>query len=257
MDVVMSITLFTLVAVVLSVVAVLVYYIGPLELYRAVVSREFWDALRISLATASIATLLALPPAIAVSYMIARREGTASLVIETLLSLPFTMTPVALGTLVLLLITSTPLGRAIESLFSLLFSLRGAVAVQTVLAFSTMIGPMTSVFENISREYEDVSRTLGHGRLSTFVNIVLPMARRGLVSSALLGFMKAFSDFGATIMVAGMIIGETATLPATIYVEMSSGNTGLALALTLLSMFFSFLVGLLVRIVGGGRARLV
>ena len=126
--------------------------------------------------------------------------------------------------------------------------MNGAILVQTILAFSAMITPLRCAFESVSIEYEEVSRVMGHGMLSTFINVVLPMAKKGVVSSILMGFAKAFSDFGATIMVAGMIIGKTATLPAAIYVEMGAGNTEAALAMIFLLMVISLIINIVTRL---------
>ncbi|WP_428727402.1 molybdate ABC transporter permease subunit [Thermogladius sp.] len=251
-DIGMLIILLTTLLVVAYVLGSVVASSGVGSLVAAFTSWEFKSALSLSLVAASLATLLAAPLAVVVAYLLSRRAGFTPLLVESILSLPFMLTPVATGSIVLLFIVQTSVGRALNGAFNLLFTLNGAVLVQFILAFSTMITPMTDAFKNVSVEYEHVSRTLGHGVFSTFFNVVIPLARRGLVSSILMGFMKAFSDFGATVMVAGMILGKTATLPGAIYVEMSTGNVNVALAMILLSVVVSLTISILARVMRSG-----
>ncbi|MGC8983293.1 MAG: molybdate ABC transporter permease subunit [Desulfurococcaceae archaeon] len=226
--------------------------VGLDQLAAAFSSWEFRSALTLSLVAASLATLLAAPPAICLAYILSRRRGFLAVVLESLLTLPFTTTPIAVGSLVLLFITQTAVGRLLNGYLNLLFTLNGAVLVQFILALSTMLTPMIDSFKSVSVEYEHVSRTLGHGVLSTFINVVVPMARRGLISSMLMGFMKAFSDFGATVMVAGIVVGKTATLPGAIFVKMSTGELSTALAMILLSMLVSLVISLAVKVARSG-----
>ncbi len=113
-----------------------------------------------------------------------------------------------------------------------------------------MISPMIHTFKSINVEYEELSRVLGHGFISTFLRISLPLARRGILISFLIGFMKAFSDFGATVMVAGIIIGKTATLPSMIYLQINSGDIEQGLALILLLLLVSLFTNSVMRVWG-------
>ena len=252
MDLLLLIILLTSIGVSIYVMASIISGVGMGALATAFTSWEFRSALTHSLVVAFFATLLATPLAVSIAYVMARRGGLLSLVAESLLTLPFTTTPVAIGSIVLLFIAQTSMGRWLNSVLNLLFTLNGAVLVQFILALSTMLTPMIEAFKTVDVEYEHISRTLGHGFISTFINVVIPLARRGLLSSILMGFMKAFSDFGATVMVAGVIIGRTATLPGAIYVEMSSGNVDIALAMIILSIIVSFTISLLARMFRSG-----
>jgi molybdate transport system permease protein len=252
MDIPMLIILLTSLGVTIYVIASVISGVGMGSLATAFTSWEFRSALTLSLVAAFLATILATPLAISIAYVMARRGGLLPLVAESLLTLPFTTTPVATGSIVLLFIAQTSPGRWLDRILNLLFTLNGAVLVQFILALSTMLTPMIEAFKTVDVEYEHVSRTLGHGFLSTYISVVIPLARRGLLSSILMGFMKAFSDFGATVMVAGIIIGRTATLPGAIYVEMSSGNVNIALAMIILSITVSFTINLLARIFRSG-----
>ncbi|NAZ12720.1 MAG: ABC transporter permease subunit [Desulfurococcales archaeon] len=247
----MLIILLTLSAIFFFIIILLTESIGGYSIIKTLYSEDFLSALRISLLTSTISTLISTPPALLVSYVLARSGGRIAMITESLISIPYSMTPVALGGLMLLFLTQTWIGRTLDSLFSFVFNINGIILVQSILAFSTMVTPMRAVFESIDIGYEEFSRSLGHKWFSTFINVVLPMARRGILSSVALGFLKAFSDFGATIMIAGMIIGRTATLPATIYVEIGSGNIDIAYALILILMIISLIINIFIRSIRG------
>ncbi|WP_440059939.1 molybdate ABC transporter permease subunit [Thermogladius sp. 4427co] len=244
----MLIILLTLIGLSLYVLIGIILSIGFERLGSAFTAWEFRSSLLLSLIAAFTSTIIATPIAIFLAYIISRNKGLTSILVESILTIPFTMTPVAVGSLVLIFLLKTPLGNWLNAFFNFLFSLNGAILAQFILSLSAMITPLVETFESISIEYENVSRTLGHGIFSTFIYVVLPMAKRGVISSVLIGFTKAFSDFGATVMLAGAIIGRTATLPAAIYVEMNSGNIELAFAMILLSLIVSFIIGFATRL---------
>lgn len=227
--------------------------VGISAIVKSFFSEEFEFSLKLSLMTATVATMIALPPSLLLSYFLSRRSSLSSQVTEVLLTTPYTMTPVALGSLILIFITQTTVGRELNGALSLLFSVKGIIFVQSILAFSAMLSPMRIAFETVGTELEEFSRTLGHGRLETFLRVVLPVAKKRILASALIGYMKALSDFGATVMIAGMIPGKTTTLPISIYMHMSMGRINVALAMIVLYVGVSISINVIVRVLGGGR----
>ena len=79
-------------------------------------------------------------------------------------------------------------------------------------------------FEGVDPRYEAMARTLGHGPIATFTRFTLPLAARGLLAAAILGFTRAVGEFGATVMVAGNIPGRTRTLASGIYAAQQAGR---------------------------------
>ena len=97
-------------------------------------------------------------------------------------------------------------------------------------------GTARVAFENVNPRLEYVARTLGAGPWRVFRTITLPLAARGVIAGALLAFARALGEFGATIMVAGFIPGETATLSLSIYHLVQLGRDTEALALLGISL---------------------
>lgn len=199
----------------------------------------FKESLQLSLISALAASFISFLPSVLFGYFLSRHNFMGKAFLQVLVILPYSMTPVAIGSLVLIFLASGGIGRAINDALGLLFSIRGAIFVQTILAFSIMTDVYSQLFSMISVEYEELSRSLGYSWISTLVKVLIPMSKEGIIEGYLLGFLKAFTDFGATVMVAGAIMGKTSTIPVTIYILMNSGDIAGAISLIMLSALVS------------------
>jgi molybdate transport system permease protein len=99
-----------------------------------------------------------------------------------------------------------------------------------------VVRTFAAAFASIDPKLETAARGLGSGPVRTFLTITLPLAYRGVIAGVLLGFVRAFSEFGATIVVAGNIPGRTQTVPSAIFTRISSGETESAWRLALVSV---------------------
>jgi len=184
-----------------------------------------WAAARLSLLVALVATLASLPLGIALGYLLARRDFRGKGLVETCLSLPLVLPPVVTGYLLLLLLGRRGwVGRYLDQWFgvSITFTWKGAALASAVMAFPLMVRSIRVAFAGVDRRLELVARTLGAGRLETFFRISLPLARRGVVAGAVLAFARSLGEFGATVMLAGNIPGETQTISLYIYSQANS-----------------------------------
>ncbi len=177
------------------------------------------EALRVSLQVATAATLAVLVPALLLAYLLARREFPAKGLVSALAGLPLVMPPTAVGYLLLrLFATDGPLGRATLGFdLGLLLTWKGAVIASSVMAFPLVVRTARVAFEGVDPRLEMMARTLGHGRAETWLRFTLPLAWRGILAAAILGFTRALGEFGATVIVAGNIPGRTQTLASAIY----------------------------------------
>jgi molybdate transport system permease protein len=213
--------------------------------------------LLISLKVALCSTLLILPPGIGLGYLLARKRFRGRSVIETLASLPLVLPPTAVGYVLL-----RALGRhgvfgpaSLGLDLDLLFTWKGAVLAACVMALPLVVRSARVAFEEVDPRLEGVARTLGLGPIRTFASITLPLARRGLLASCILGFSRALGEFGATIMVAGNIPGRTETLALAIWSDMQSGNDHDAMLGVGLTVVLAFAAIWTVEILQGRRAR--
>ena len=203
-------------------------------------SSEELQILGLTLRTAALSTLLILPPALAIAWLLARYRWPGKSVIETLVALPLVMPPVATGLILLQL-----LGRRgwLHRTFGIdvVFTWRAVVAAMMVMSFPLLVRAARVAFEEVNPRLEQIARTLGAGNARVFLTITLPLATRGIVSGMLLAFARAIGEFGATILVAGNIPGRTSTLSLAIYNLVQLGRDDEAFRLLVIAVVIAFL----------------
>lgn len=238
--------------VVLFVVGVLIALVsqvsGP-ELLSALRSSETLFALRLSLtcsvAAVAFATLMGVPAA----YFLARREFRGKGVFDTLLDIPLVMPPLVAGVGLLFLLGRGMLGGPLADLgIHLVLSPWGAVVAQTFVATPIVIRSSKAAFESLDPGYEAAAMTLGLTPWKVFVKVNLPLAGRSIVAGIILGWARALGEFGATLMVAGATRFRTETLPIAVYLNISSGQLGIAVSCALVLVGTAFLLLLALRL---------
>jgi len=198
--------------------------------------------LLLSLQVALVTTLAILPAGALCGLLLARRRFRGHSLVETLLSLPLVLPPTAVGYLMLrLLARDGPLGvKRLGFDLDLLLTWKGAVAASAVMSLPLVVRTARVAFEAVDPRLEGMARTLGFGPVRTFVAVTLPLARRGLLAAALLGFARALGEFGATVIVAGNIPGRTQTLALAIFSDLQAGDDRRAMTLVLLTVAIAF-----------------
>lgn len=220
-------------------------------LLESVKSRELLFSIRLTLVTASLSALLAVVFAVPASYAISRAEFPGKQVVDTLLDLPIVLSPIALGA-ALLIFFNSPLGAGIEKrMFRFVFEAPGVVLAQFVVVTALAVRMMKSTFDGISLRYETVARTLGCSRWQAFFKVTLPLARNGLIASAILAWARAAGEFGATVTLAGATPMKTETMPIAIYLSLSSAEVEKAVAVILVLIGISLVTLVFLRRVGG------
>lgn len=196
-----------------------------------------WDALRLSLLVGVVATLLALPLATWIAWLLARRDFWGKSILNAAVHLPLVLPPVVTGYLLLIAFGRTgPAGRFLEQTFGLVLAFRwtGAVLAAIVMGFPLMVRAIRLAIEAVDPRVEDAARTLGAPGHAVFATITLPLILPGVLAGAVMGFAKAIGEFGATITFVANIPGETQTLPSAIYALLQvPGGEGAAIALIL------------------------
>ncbi len=206
-------------------------------------SFEVWQVAWFTTWVAAAGTLLILPPGIALGWLLARKHWRGKILVETVVTLPLVMPPVATGLVLLKLLGRRGLlGRWIESLFGveIVFTWRAVVIATAVMSFPLLVRTARLALEGVNPRFEQVARTLGAGPWRVFWTITLPLAARGLVAGAVLAFARALGEFGATIMVAGFIPGRTATLALSIYHLVQLSRDDEAWGLLAISIMLAF-----------------
>ena len=198
------------------------------------------EAMSLSLRVAFWAVAGSLPFGIAVAWLLARTRFPGRLILDGIVHLPLVLPPVAIGYLLLVLLgRQGPVGAWLESWFgvTLAFTWRAAAVAAAVMAFPVMVRAIRLGIEAIDRGLEDAARTLGARPPAVFFRVTLPLALPGILAGVLLAFARSLGEFGATIMFAANIPGETRTLPLALYsVAQTPDGDGPALRLILISL---------------------
>jgi molybdate transport system permease protein len=179
-----------------------------------------WETLRLSLFVATVAVAGSLPFGMALAWLLARKAFWGKTLVETAVNLPLVVPPVVTGYLLLVILGRRGLlGSRLEAWFGLefVFDWKGAAVASAVMAFPLMVRPIRLAFAGVDPRLETASRTLGAGRLATMWRITLPLARPGIIAGCVLAFARSLGEFGATIMIAGNVPGQTRTIPLHIY----------------------------------------
>ncbi len=204
---------------------------------------DLWHITAFTVAVAALATALILPAGLALGWVLARRNWRGKSLVETLVALPLVIPPVATGLILLKLFGRRgPLGAFLENRLGVevVFTWVGVVLATAVMSFPLLVRAARVAFEGVDIHMEEVARTLGASGWRVWLRVTLPLARRGLVAGTLLAFARALGEFGATIMVAGYIPGETATLSLSIYHLVQLGRDAEALTLLCVAVAIAF-----------------
>jgi molybdate transport system permease protein len=202
-----------------------------------------WQITGFTVATAAAATLLMLVPGVLLAWILARGRFRGRVVLDTLLSLPLVMPPVATGLVLLMLIAPRgPVGGLLSRLgIEIVFTWKAVVLAMTVMGLPLLVRTVRAGIEQVDPRYEAAAAMLGAGPLRVFLTITVPLAGPAVAAGAMLGFARALGEFGATIMIAGSIPGSTRTLAVAIYSLAETGRDGEAAVLVGISAAIAFL----------------
>ena len=195
----------------------------------------------ISLKTATTATIVTFFLGIMAARWMLGYRGRSKGLIEGLLTAPLVLPPTVVGFLLLLLLGRNGFIGQILAYFgvTVIFSWYATVIASTVVAFPLMYKTALGAFKQIDRNLFACARTLGASENRIFWQIMLPLAKPGLIAGTLLAFARALGEFGATLMLAGSIPGKTETIPIAIFFAAEGGAMDRALLLVIIMLAIS------------------
>ena len=184
-----------------------------------------FSPLWISLKTATIALIIIFFLGIAAAYWMLGYRGRWKSLIEGVFVAPLILPPTVLGFILLLLFGKNgPLGQLLDLFnFRIVFTWYAAVITATVVAFPLMYKTTLGAFEQVDANLLQVARTLGATERKIFWRLLLPLSFPGVLAGLTLAFARALGEFGATLMLAGNIPGQTQTIPMAIFFAVEAG----------------------------------
>lgn len=211
-------------------------------------SAEVWQALRLSLQTATLATAVSLLFGVPLAWLLARTEFPGRRLVRALVTLPLVLPPVVGGVALLLALgRNGVLGRWLDTAFgiTLPFTTSGVVVAETFVAMPFLVITVEGTLRAADARYEEAAATLGASRFTAFRRVTLPMIAPGVAAGAVLAWARALGEFGATITFAGSFPGRTQTMPLAVYLALQNDPAAaVALSLVLLAVSLAVLAGL-------------
>ncbi len=200
------------------------------------------EVIQLTLQVAIVATAIILIPGILIAYALARSSFKGKRIVSSIVGITLVLPPTAVGYLLLQVFAANgPLGENTLGFdLNILLTWKAAVLAAAVMALPLVVRTARVAFEGVDPELEKMARTLGFGPVKTFTHFSLPLAFRGLVAAAILGFTRAVGEFGATVIIAGNIPGQTQTIASAIFSAQQVGNDTEAYVLLSIAIVIGF-----------------
>lgn len=188
---------------------------------------EIWMPIWLSVKVAVTSTIIVLGVGVFIAALLDKRSFKGKTIIESLILVPMVLPPTVVGFgLVYLFGKNGPMGSWLESVFNIhvYFSWLGAVAAAVIVSMPLMYQSAKTAFSQVDARYQNAAKTMGAGEWKVFRTVTIPLAWPGLLSGVVLSFARGLGEFGATLMIAGYIPGETDTLPLAVYFAVEAGE---------------------------------
>lgn len=207
------------------------------------------DALRLSLTTSAVTTIVVVIMGTPIAYVSARFHYFGKELADSLIDLPVIMPPAVAGIALLMAFGRMGIVGQYMNAFgiSIAFTTLAVIIAQVFVSSPFYIRQARTSFEDVDLAFENAARTLGASRFYTFFNVIIPIAINGLISGAIMAFARSLGEFGATMMFAGNFQGRTQTMPLAIYTAMQ-GDLDVSLCIAIILVAISFVVIVLVKI---------
>ncbi len=217
-----------------------------------------WPAIWLTLQLAGLTTLILLVLGMPLAWWLATTRSPLRPVIEAVTTLPLVLPPTVLGFYLLILLSpSAPIGAFWLNLTgeTLTFNFTGLVIASCLYSLPFAVQPMQTAFSSLGHGALQAARTLGASGWDAFRTIALPLARRGVLTAAVLSFAHTMGEFGVVLMVGGNIPGETRVIAIEIFTAVETLDYSTAHVLSAGLLVFSFIVLLAVYVLNGRGVR--
>ncbi|MGW1170953.1 molybdate ABC transporter permease subunit [Streptomyces sp. NPDC001153] len=211
-------------------------------------STEVWQALQLSLVSATAATAVSLVLGVPLAWLLARTEFPGRGLVRALVTLPLVLPPVVGGVALLLALgRNGVIGKGLDAWFgiTLPFTTAGVVIAEAFVAMPFLVISVEGTLRAADPRFEEAATTLGASRFTAFRRVTLPLIAPGIAAGAVLAWARALGEFGATITFAGNFPGRTQTMPLAVYLALQNDpDAAICLSLVLLTVSIAVLAGL-------------
>jgi molybdate transport system permease protein len=240
----------TYLVLIVAMLAADLFFTTPGHIVESLRDPNIRYAIKLSLISCTITTILALWVGVPMGYLLARTNFWGKTLVDTLVDIPVVLPPLVIGLSLLILFQTAP-GRFFQThVFGVTFEVPSVILAQFSVAAAFAVRTMRVTFEQISPRTEQVALTLGCSRSQAFWRVLLPEARRGLLTAATLAWARSLGEFGPILIFSGATRMRTEVLPTTVFLELSIGKIEAAIAVSLLMIAVAVVVLIITRTLG-------
>jgi molybdate transport system permease protein len=207
---------------------------------------EIQYSIKLSLISCTITAILSLWVAIPVGYLLSRHQFFGRNFVDAVLDIPIVLPPLVVGLSLLILFQFLP--RPLRE--GVVYQVPAVILAQFAVACAFAVRTMRATFDQIDARREQVALTLGCSRAQAFGLIVLPEAKRGILTAGTLAWARSLGEFGPLLIFAGATRNKTEVLSTTVFLELSIGNLEAAVAVSLIMVMAAVIVLVVARIWG-------
>ncbi len=229
-----------------------VYYAGREwnKVWPRLLTPEIRYSTWLSLVSCSITTVLCLWVAVPIGYLMSRFDFPGKSLVDALLDVPIFLPPLVVGLSLLILFRQTPL-IAVDEAIGIALHVPAVILAQFTVACAFAVRTLRATFDEISPRLEQVALTLGCSRAQAFFGVVLPEARRGLLTAGTLAWARSLGEFGPILIFAGTVAMKTEVLPVSVHMEFQAGHVQGAVGVSLLMVAVALTVLVVFRLFTG------
>jgi molybdate transport system permease protein len=219
------------------------------HLWEALAKPEIQFSIKLSMITCTAAAIWSVLVALPLGYLMSRFQFPGKGLIDSILDIPIVLPPLVVG-LSLLILFQTVLGQWVEYFVPLTYTRAGVVVAQFSVACAFAVRTMRITFDQIDPRNEQVALTLGCSRSQAFWWVVVPQARRGILTALTLAWARALGEFGPILVFSGATRMRTEVMSTTVFLELSVGSLEAAVAVSMLMILAAAAVLLIMRFFG-------
>ena len=234
----------TYVLLLLAMLTADLFYTSPDHLWAALAKPTIQYSLKLSLISCSLTALISLWVAVPVGYLLARYRFWGRNLMDAILDIPIVLPPLVVGLSLLILFQFWPFRLAADWI---VYQIPAVILAQFMVACAFAVRTMKTTFDQIDPRREQVALTLGCTRAQAFATVVLPEAKRGIITAATLAWARSLGEFGPLLIFAGATRMKTEVLSTTVFLELSIGDIEAAVAVSILMVLAAVVVLVIAR----------
>lgn len=212
----------------------------------ALAKPEIRYSVKLSLISCTVTAILSLWVAIPIGYLLSRHQFFGRNLIDAVLDIPIVLPPLVVGLSLLILFQFFP--RPVRE--AVVYEIPAVILAQFMVACAFAVRTMRATFDQIDSRHEKVALTLGCSRAQAFGLVVLPEAKRGVLTAGTLAWARALGEFGPLLVFAGATRNKTEVLSTTVFLELSIGDLEAAVAVSLIMVVAAVAVLVVARLWG-------